>query len=53
MNNDTDSVIEMDQLLEKLELDNKKLVYYDIGSNWIDIGNENQLNIAENLLFIR
>ena len=49
----TDSVIEMDQLLEKLELDNKKLVYYDIGSNWIDIGNENQLNIAENLLFIR
>ncbi len=53
INNDTNSVIEMDQLLEKLELDNKKLVYYDIGSNWIDIGNENQLNIAENLLFIR
>ena len=44
--------IEMDELIIKIKNLNKKSTYFDIGSNWIDIGNNEKLNIAEKLTFI-
>tara|TARA_B100001250_G_C19759662_1_gene771840 strand:+ start:371 stop:1423 length:1053 start_codon:yes stop_codon:yes gene_type:complete len=44
--------IEMDELISKLKKDNVKISYFNIGSNWIDIGNEKQLDIANKLPFV-
>tara|TARA_B100001093_G_scaffold295489_1_gene281799 strand:- start:7617 stop:8669 length:1053 start_codon:yes stop_codon:yes gene_type:complete len=46
------SHIEMDELIIKIKNLNKKSTYFDIGPNWIDIGNNEKLNIAEKLTFI-
>ncbi len=44
--------IEMDELIIKIKNLNKKITYFNIGSNWIDIGNNGQLKIAQKLSFI-
>ena len=32
---------------------NKKISYFNIGANWIDVGNNKQISIAEKLTFIK
>ena len=44
--------IEMDQLIAEMKILDKSISYFDIGNNWIDIGNTEQLSIAQNLPFI-
>ena len=44
--------LEMDQLIAEIKILDKSISYFDIGNNWIDIGNTEQLSIAQNLPFI-
>jgi dTDP-glucose pyrophosphorylase/CBS domain-containing protein len=44
--------IEMDELILRLKENSRKINYFNIGSNWIDIGNEKQIDVANRLPFI-
>jgi len=44
------SSIDMDILIELLQEKNYSIGYYDIGSKWIDVGNEDSLNLAKKFL---
>ncbi len=45
--------IEMDELIIKIKELDKKISYFNIGANWIDVGNNKQISIAEKLTFIK
>lgn len=44
------AAIDMDQLINHLQSNEASVGYYDIGSKWIDVGNEDSLRMAEKLV---
>ena len=42
--------INMDELIRKINEDSGQVDYFNIGNNWMDIGNEKQLELANKFI---